>query len=60
MQNPSLTMLEAQNRLKVSGPTLYKLISQNKLKTYKIGRRRFTTIESIEKLISSLENEART
>jgi excisionase family DNA binding protein len=59
MQTQPLTMLEAIDKLKVSTPTLYKLINTKKLTTYKVGRRRYTTVDAINKLISDLENEAR-
>ena len=51
------TMAEARELLRVSPPTLYRLINENKLKTYKVGRRRYTTTESINACIKTLELE---
>lgn len=50
------TMSEAGEILRISQPVLYKLINENKLKTYKIGRRRFTTVQALNECISNLEN----
>lgn len=51
-------MDEAREWLRISQPTLYKLINENKLKTYKIGRRRFTTIQELENFVRQQEDEA--
>jgi predicted site-specific integrase-resolvase len=48
-------MVEARNALKISQPTLYKLIHAGKLPTYKIGRRRFTTTNAIADLMAALQ-----
>ena len=45
------TIEEARTRLKVSRPTVYKKIASGELKTYMIGRRRFTTDEFIDAFI---------
>ncbi|CAA9889974.1 DNA binding domain-containing protein, excisionase family [Candidatus Methylobacter favarea] len=57
-QNQNRTMDEAREWLRISQPTLYKLINENKLKTYKIGRRRFTTIQELENFVRQQEDEA--
>lgn len=57
MNKQPFTMGEARIRLKISQPTLYRLINENKLKTYKIGRRRFTTETSINECVETLEKE---
>lgn len=58
MKTKPKTMEEARDSLRVSPPTLYKLINSGKLKTYKIGRRRFTTDVALAELISDLEKGA--
>ncbi len=45
------TIEEARERLRVSRPTIYKKIAAGELKTYKIGRRRFTTDEFLDAFI---------
>lgn len=52
------TIREAQERLKISRPTIYKLIADGALKTYKIGRRRFTADEYIDGCIEKLTAKA--
>lgn len=47
------TIEDARTRLQVSRPTLYQKIASGELKTYKIGRRRFTTDEFIDAFIES-------
>jgi excisionase family DNA binding protein len=47
------TIEDARTRLQVSRPTLYQKIATGELKTYKIGRRRFTTDEFIDAFIES-------
>ncbi len=44
----SLTINDALEILSISRPTIYQLIRSGKLKTYKVGARRFTTHECIE------------
>ena len=46
-----LSVNEAMECLRVSRPTFYSLISSGQLKTYKVGRRRFTTAEYIDEFI---------
>lgn len=45
------TIEDARQRLRVSRPTLYQKIASGELKTYKVGRRRFTTDEFIDAFI---------
>lgn len=45
------TIEEARARLRISRPTIYQKIATGELKTYKIGRRRFTTDEFIDDFI---------
>jgi excisionase family DNA binding protein len=47
------TIEEARERLRVSRPTVYQKIATGELKTYKVGRRRFTTDEFIDAFIES-------
>ncbi len=47
------TIEEARSRLQVSRPTIYSKIATGELKTYKIGRRRFTTDEFVDAFIES-------
>lgn len=58
MDSKNRTMAEAKDWLRVSQPTLYRLINENKLKTYKIGRRRYTTVQALENCVKNLESEA--
>ncbi len=57
-KNTNKTMEEARVWLRVSQPTLYKLINENKLKTFKIGLRRFTTIQDLENFVTTMRVEA--
>jgi len=57
MVSQNKTMSEAKDWLRVSQPTLYRLINENKLKTYQIGRRRFTTVQELENCVRSLQLE---
>lgn len=52
------TMTESMDALRVSRATLYELIQQQKLRTYKIGRRRYCTHDAIVECQHSLEVEA--
>lgn len=45
------TIEEARLRLQVSRPTLYAKIATGELRTYKVGRRRFTTDEFLDAFI---------
>jgi excisionase family DNA binding protein len=49
-----LSIKEATFQLGVSRTTTYELIAAGKLKTVKIGRRRFVTVEAIEEFIAGL------
>lgn len=58
MTTKTLAIKDAFKILGVSPPTGYKrLISTGKLKTYKIGRRRYTTDEAVEKCRRGLFDE---
>lgn len=52
---PSLLAIkQATHELGISRTSIYELIASGKLKTVKIGRRRFVTLEAIEEFIASL------
>lgn len=52
------TLKRAAERIGVSLPTIYKLIHDGKLKTYKVGRARRVTDEAIAECIAALEAES--
>lgn len=58
MNSKNRTMPEAAEWFGVTPPTIYKLISAGKLRTFKVGRRRFTTDEALEQCRKQLEREA--
>jgi excisionase family DNA binding protein len=49
-----LAIKQATYELGISRTNLYELIASGKLKTVKIGRRRFVTVEAIDEFIASL------
>ena len=52
------TIEDARLRLQISRPTLYQKIATGELKTYKVGRRRFTTDEFIDAFIERAAERA--
>lgn len=52
------TIEEARARLQVSRPTIYSKIASGELKTYKVGRRRFTTDEFLDAFIDRSAEQA--
>jgi len=51
------TMNESMAELRTSRATLYELIQKQKLRTYKIGRRRYCTHEALVECQRALEAE---
>ena len=51
------TMAAAMSALHVSRATLYELINKQKLRTYKIGRRRYCTHNALMEMQRDLEKE---
>lgn len=51
-------MEEAMDALRISRATIYDLVNNGKLRTYKIGRRRFCTHDAIIQCQHALEEEA--
>ncbi len=47
MSNLAYSMNEAMAELRISRKTIYDLINSRKLKSYKIGRRRYTTHDAL-------------
>ncbi|CAG1021533.1 hypothetical protein MTYM_01063 [Methylococcales bacterium] len=50
-----LSVNEARQSLRVSRASLYKLINDGTLRTFKLGGRRFTTDRAIQDCIATLE-----
>ena len=48
--NPDLTVQETCAFLRVSAPTVYRLLDQGKLEGYTVGKSRRITLESIQRL----------
>ena len=47
----------AEHELNVSHATMYGLIKENKIKTYKVGRRRYVSDEALNDFIRAREAE---
>jgi excisionase family DNA binding protein len=52
-----LTVSEACEKLRVSKPTLYRLMRAKKIASIKLGRRRLVDMQSIRELIGRLKQE---
>ncbi len=57
-QKLAFSMSDAMQSLGISRPTLYKLIRNHDLRTYRIGRRRFCTKDAIKELQHSFEKDS--
>lgn len=55
---PTYTVQEAFEALKVSRPTGYELINAGTLESYRVGRRRFISAEQLDRCIKRLSREA--
>ncbi|MCP3869432.1 MAG: helix-turn-helix domain-containing protein [Gammaproteobacteria bacterium] len=53
------TMNETMRQLRISRATLYELIQSQKLRTYKIGRRRYCTRDALLDMQQDLENDTK-
>lgn len=53
----AIPIREGFSRLNISHPTGYRLINAGKLRSFKIGRKRYTTPEAIDDCIAALERE---
>ncbi len=53
----SYTVTDMMSALHVSRATLYELIQKQKLRTYKIGRRRYCTHDALMEMQLALEKE---
>lgn len=51
-ENKSLTLEEAANYLRVSKPTIHKLMNSSQISYFKVRRRTYITKESLDKYIS--------
>jgi excisionase family DNA binding protein len=58
MINEANSIRDASKILKVSIQTIYNEINSGRLKTYKIGRRRFVSADALHKYIKDRETEA--
>ena len=56
-QKPAYSMLGAEQALCISHATLYELIRQEQIRTFKIGRRRYISREALNDFISAREAE---
>lgn len=56
-QKPAYSMLETERALTISHATLYELIRQEQIRTFKIGRRRYVSREALNDFISAKEKE---
>lgn len=52
------TAAEAMKVMRVSRATYYSEVNDGRLRTYKVGRRRFTTQRAIDQWVSERENAA--
>lgn len=54
----TVTVREAAAWLRITHPTLYRLINAGRLRTFKIGSRRFTTVKWLEECRERLARRA--
>ncbi len=54
----SYSIPQVMEALNLSRASVYKLINSKRLRTYKVGRRRMTSHNALEDLITDLEKES--
>ena len=54
----AFSMVDAMESLSVSRPTLYKLINTNRLRTYRIGKRRYCTQDALVECQRGFEKDS--